>query len=273
MKKHWYTNGVIDKTLKDTDDIPEGFYRGRTNYGPGTINTRWITNGEKQLLIRKDEELPEGFRYGKLPDTDEHKANLSKALKGRQFTSEWCKNISKSHLTESYRQKIESTCLERYGVKNTYNRPEIKAKANSKEAITKRINTMRKNNTFYSSKPEDEFYEYLLTQFDVVYRQYNKDPRYPFACDFYIPQYDLFIECNFHWSHNDHFYDENNELDVQLLNKWKNKHSRYYDIAIHTWSIKDVLKKQYGDKINYLVLWNQDTMIDDFNKLKREFLI
>ena len=29
----------------------------------------------------------------------------------------------------------------------------------------------------------------------------NKYDRYPFACDFYISSLDLFIECNYHWTH------------------------------------------------------------------------
>ena len=30
MKRHWYTNGQINKPIKEGDEIPEGFYLGRT---------------------------------------------------------------------------------------------------------------------------------------------------------------------------------------------------------------------------------------------------
>lgn len=84
MSKHWCTNGTIDK--KYEDELPEGFWPGRINYGPGTKDTRWITNGKIQKLISKDESLSEGFNFGKLPHSEIHKEHLSKALKGRVFT-------------------------------------------------------------------------------------------------------------------------------------------------------------------------------------------
>lgn len=265
MIKHWYTNGSIDKKFYDTDTIPEGFIKGRTNYGSFTKGTKWITNGAVQKCIKASEPLPNGFRYGKLPDSITHKQNLSKALKGRVFTEEWCNNISKGHKTAEYKQKVEQTCLEKYGVKNPFNKPDVIAKVHSKEMIQRQNATKRKNNTFNSSKAEDKFYEYLLTIFKEtdIERQYS-DERYPFACDFYIKSLDLFIECNFHWTHNDHWFDPTNIDDLQLLDKWKAKRKRYYNIAINTWSISDVKKYAYSKKLNYIVLWNQSSMIDDF---------
>lgn len=84
--KHWYANGIIDKKFYDTDTIPKGFIKGRTNYDSFTKGTRWITNGVVQKCIKASEPLPDGFRYGKLPDSKVHKQNLSKALKGRRFS-------------------------------------------------------------------------------------------------------------------------------------------------------------------------------------------
>ena len=51
MVKHWYTNSIIDKKFYDTDTIPKGFIKGRTNYGSFTKGTRWITNGVVQKLL------------------------------------------------------------------------------------------------------------------------------------------------------------------------------------------------------------------------------
>lgn len=265
MIKHWYTNGSIDKKFYDTDIIPDGFVKGRTNYGSFTKGTKWITDGKVQKCIKASEPLPNGFRYGKLPDSESHKRNLSKALKGRIFTEEWCNNISKGHKTAEYKQKIEQTCLARYGVKNPFNMPDVIEKVHSKEMIQRQNNTKRKNNTFCSSKAEDKFYEYLLTIFEEadIIRQYSDD-RYPFNCDFYIKPLDLFIECNFHWTHNNHYFDETNEQDIEKLNVWKSKNSKYYKIAINVWTILDVRKKEYSKQLNYIVLWNQSSMIDDF---------
>ncbi len=265
MIKHWYTNGIIDKKFYDTDTIPEGFIRGRTNYGSFTKGTKWITNGMVQKCIKASEPLPDGFRYGKLPDSEEHKQNLSKALKGRVFTEDWCNNISKGHKTTKYKQKVEQTCLLKYGVKNPFNQPNVIEKVHSKEMIQRQNDTKRKNNTFCSSKAEDKFYEYLLTIFEEtdIVRQYS-DERYPFNCDFYIKSLDLFIECNFHWTHNNHYFDETNEQDIEKLNMWKSKNSKYYKIAINVWTSLDIRKKEYSKQLNYIVLWNQSSMIEDF---------
>lgn len=91
---------------------------------------------------------------------------------------------------------------------------------------------------------------------DVV-RQY-RDPRYPFNCDFYIKSEDLFIELNFTWCHGPNPF-ENTEEDQRLLNMWKEKAktSKYYQQAIHTWTVSDVNKlstfKQ--NKLNFIILY------------------
>jgi hypothetical protein len=105
----------------------------------------------------------------------------------------------------------------------------------------------------------------LLTIFEEtdIIRQYS-DERYPFNCDFYIKSVDLFIECNFHWTHNSHYFDKNNEHDVKKLNIWKSKNSAYYKNAIYVWTVSDLRKKEYSKQLNYIVLWNQSNMIDDF---------
>lgn len=140
--------------------------------------------------------------------------------------------------------------------------------------IERQNNTKRKNGTFNSSKAEDKFYEYLLTKFDGndIYRQYYDKERYPHACDFYIKSLDLFIECNFHWTHNDHWFDENDSNDINTLNLWKSKKSKYYNIAINTWTVLDIKKYNYSKNLNFIVLWNQNAAIQDFEKLISSFV-
>jgi len=80
-----------------------------------------------------------------------------------------------------------------------------------------------------------------------VLTQYMSE-KYPFACDFYIKQLDLYIECNFHWTHAPKFgfFDKNNIDHINLLQKWKDRAGTnlkdFYNIAIKTWTICDVLK-------------------------------
>ena len=58
----------------------------------------------------------------------------------------------------------------------------------------------KKNKTFGKSKSEDQIYQLLLQKFNKVERQY-KSEQYPFACDFYIPSIDLYIEYQGFYTH------------------------------------------------------------------------
>lgn len=126
------------------------------------------------------------------------------------------------------------------------------------EIQQKRDNTKRKNKTFKTSKKEEYAYQILCNVFskDDIVRQYT-DTRYPFNCDFYIKSRDMFIECNFSWTHGGHWFDEDSADDIRRLEFMKSKHSKYYDNAIETWTIRDVKKREYAEKndLRYIVFW------------------
>ena len=104
----------------------------------------------------------------------------------------------------------------------------------------------------------------MLSQFslDDVIREY-KSAEYPFNCDFYIKNLNLYIECNFHWTHGGHAYDSENLEDLAIIEKWKSKQSKYYNNAITTWTVRDVRKRNIAkkNKLNYIEFF-------DFNKAK-----
>ena len=77
----------------------------------------------------------------------------------------------------------------------------------------------KKNGTYKKSKKEDECYELLIKKYDNVIRQYRDENRYPFNCDFYIPNEDLFIEFNGYWTHGSHPY---NNLSIDDNKNIKN---------------------------------------------------
>lgn len=144
--------------------------------------------------------------------------------------------------SDAIKRKIKNTCIKKYG-DYACNLDYVKDLAHSDLANKKRYATMKENNTFNSSKPENQVYEELCNiygQNDVI-RQY-KSNAYPWNCDFYIRSKDLYIECNFHWTHGDHLFNPNDKNDIALLNKWKSKHTKYYDNAIKTWTIRDIEK-------------------------------
>lgn len=123
------------------------------------------------------------------------------------------------HVLEKCRQTIK----EKYNVKNAFLIANVKEKANNQNAITKRYVTMHKNKSYKTSSLENVCYKELCIIFDennIIRNYMSKD--YPFKCDFYIISLDLYIECNFHWTHGGHWFDALNKDDLNKANKWKN---------------------------------------------------
>ena len=60
---------------------------------------------------------------------------------------------------------------------------------------------------------------------------------------------DLYIECNYNWTHGNKPY-EGTEEDIEIVNKWKAKNTRFYDNAINTWTIRDVKKRNIAKQNN-----------------------
>lgn len=176
---------------------------------------------------------------------------------------------------EKFKKKRTETLIEKYGVEHPLLNKEISAKyrntckkhygvdspMKSKEIQDKTWATMKANNSFNKSKPEDECYEMLVNNFskDDVVRQYKCD-RYPWHCDFYIKSLDLFIECNFHWTHGGHPFNKNDKNDLEVINEWKTKNTEYFNNAINTWSNLDVNKRETAkkNKLNYLEFYSLD---------------
>lgn len=270
--KHFYTNGIIDRKFSECDEIPDGFRRGRTNgcvaFTTGLIA---INNGEICKFIEPDKPIPDGFVRGQLKHSAEHNRKISLALKGKERSPEHCKNLSISHQSESYKNQIKSTLLEKYGVENAFNLEKVKQRNNSPEACKKRFSTMKKNNTIKKSKLEDRYYEFYCSKFgkNDVHRQYRSN-YYPFASDFYIESINLYIEINGFWTHGKHPYDENNSEDVEQLNNWikLSETSKFYLNAIENWSKRDVKKLNcfIENNLNYLIIYYSGVVFSNLNE-------
>lgn len=167
--------------------------------------------------------------------------------------------------------KLIETCLQKYGVEH-YSQTKLFKKQmdiTCEERILKQHITKKKNKTFNSSKIENQLSEWFNHNNISFMRQYCKDDRYPFPCDFYLPKYDLFIEIQGTWTHGKHPFDQHNEDDIKKLNLWKSKNTKYYKIAIDVWTQKDPLKRLIAktNKLNYLEIFSFD-----FNNVKEEIL-
>lgn len=134
--------------------------------------------------------------------------------------------------------------------------------------LEKEYETKHINGTFNTSKMENMIGDYIMSKFPDMKRQY-KSAAYPFLCDYYIPSLDIYIEYQGSWTHGGHPFDTQ-ENDNTILKMWQNKHTKYYDNAIHTWTIRDVEKRETAKKnnIKYYELWSDGTN-NEFEKHKK----
>lgn len=163
--------------------------------------------------------------------------------------------------------KMQQTCLEKYGVKNPWELPYIQ----SEECWIKRNNTLKSNKN--QSSLEDYFEKLLIKngyELNKTYKVQYVDNRYPYHCDFYLPNIDTFIEINGFWSHGGHWFNENNLDDIEKVKQWKIKSEtkEIYSRAIIGWTIIDLNKKEKAkeNNLNYIVLWNKDDIDNWFSQ-------
>lgn len=154
--------------------------------------------------------------------------------------------------SEIIQSRLRKLAMERYGVPNFAMSSEIQAKIHE---------TMQKNGTFSSSKPEDQLYDLLVCQFgesDVKWQYCSDD--YPYYCDFYISSRSLYIELNGSWTHGGHWFDDSLDKDRGQLISWKKKAktSTYYERAIYVWTNLDLRKRTCArDRgLNYIAFWD-----------------
>ncbi|MBS6286254.1 MAG: hypothetical protein KH433_02445 [Campylobacter concisus] len=153
--------------------------------------------------------------------------------------------------TKACRNQLVRRCMERYGVSHPMQ---------SKEVVSKNLQTKRKNGTFNTSSIEER-----IKALGTFESQYNKDARYPYLCDFYDRDRDLFIEVNASWIHGYHWYDVENDVDTCKKWKAKTRDSKYYANALDVFTKRDVEKRECArkNKLNYVTLWDSDGMDAD----------
>jgi len=183
--------------------------------------------------------------------------NYRKTRESKQKTSRYML----SHRDE-IREKVKKTCISKYGTDNVMRVQEIKSKIDYKAQKEKEYTTKKKNKSFNASKLEDNAWEVLKKAFPQAKRQY-KSSEYPFACDFYIPETNTYIECNYHWTHGGKPYEATSE-DLEKVQLWKSRGTAYYMNAIHTWTVRDVAKRETANAagIDYIELYSQRELGD-----------
>lgn len=173
-------------------------------------------------------------------------------------------------------QRSKETKKQRYGDENYNNGKQIsKTKINQpkniKDSIQEKVyNTKKKHKSFSISKPEEILYTRLAETFKDLKYQYRSS-KYPFACDYYIPNHDLYIEYQGFRGHGGHPFDPSNPKDIEIVNKWKQKSNEtnwknekkdLYKNFIEVWTEIDPLKREIAKKNNLNFI---EIFPDDFN--------
>ena len=259
----------------------------------------YYTNGQVSIRIPWNQDPPEGFRRGRLKrkySDDERRVFVAKvkATKQNRYGDENYNNMSQSQQTKllrygqsgyNNREKARQSNLLLYGTDNPAQSATVRVKISqalighevseetrrkisrtstgrvpSSESIMKGNQTKRANNSFNTSRAEENLYQQLCNQYSPqdIERNYIDD-RYPFKCDFYIKSIDLFIELNRHWTHGGHPFDSSNPSDCETLRRWqeKAKNSKFYEHAIYVWTVLDVRKIEIAKKnhLNYQLIY------------------
>ena len=170
--------------------------------------------------------------------------------------------------TEEFKEKYKQTCLEKY--KKEF----VTQTKNHKEKV---FNSRKKHGTINTSKYEKEIKVFLLKKFPNAKYQY-KSELYPFHCDFYIPELDLYIEYQGYEGHGKEPFDENNQDHLNIIKSWKenaekkeketgkkSKYSRYIDI----WTISDPLKRKTAkdNSLNWIEFFDMKQFLKWYNNL------
>lgn len=201
-------------------------------------------------------------RYGVDHVSQIPSVRAAQSQRAQQFAHQWA-------------EKARQASIERYGVPHPNMREEFRQEV-SKRMSSARVQqqslaTKKRNGTLTTSSSEDAVYELLCDYVNqhgmTVVRQYRDEKRYPFAVDFYIPERDLFIELNGSWSHGGHWYESDREMDQKIVQTWlkKGKKSKYYRVALETWTKRDVRKREAARQaeLNYVTLWDGTEALSD----------
>lgn len=138
---------------------------------------------------------------------------------------------------------------------------------NEKKCKSKHVEETYKNSRF-NSKDEKILYQKLCNKFgkDNVLKEY-RSAKYPWNCDFYIKNKELFIEYQGTWSH---FASEwvgsmNQKLKgLQIYDKCSGKAKNRYISAIKNWTITDSAKRKWAKDNN--LNWKEFFTIEEMNK-------
>lgn len=241
---------------KTEDEIEE--FKRKTSIGTKkgfqnmSIESKEAFNKSRSILAKK--------QYENM--TTEQK--IARNNKIRQTVSNTMQNWTKEQQIEHSKKTIEglkNMSKEKKELMYLHKRQTIENKSNEEKTIS----MQRRHNP---SKIEQYFIDICNLNNINYIREYYSD-QYPYSCDFYIKDSNLYIELHCSSFHNYHFYGEfitDNKYKQEL--EEKSKLSKWYKTKLDVWTKADIEKRDYAIKqnLNYIILWNQ-SQIDKFFKL------
>lgn len=274
-KYNFLNKEYADKILKNLKDM----------HNNPLIEEKRIKNIKK---VVKTEEYKNKLRL-------QHLNNKNMGMSGKKHTVETLKKLSMSHkgkkLNFSNEHKFKLSQALKGKKKSKIAIENIKRVMNSKTIAEKNIiqekiyNTKKQNGSFsgkeklifndieYKCSRDEKLIFEMLNDIVYVIPQYRSDV-YPFDCDFYIPELDLYIEYQGYWTHGKKLgpFDENNLKHQKLLNKWKEKAKikKSFINAINVWTKSDPLKREVAkqNNLNWIEFFTIDKFIGWYRNLE-----
>lgn len=168
------------------------------------------------------------------------------------------------------------TCKAKYNVDYWFQ--SIEYKSNIKEYQRKARQTKIKNNTLVNSELESMAYNLLKKYFSDIKCQWKDDEKYPYNCDFYIPEIDTWIEIQGFVTHGPEQFNENNIEHLEKVSILKQKNmahktpnkNLYFEI-IKCWTELDVKKRNTAKRnnLNYKEFWNIEQLKEWLSQYER----
>lgn len=199
-----------------------------------------------------------------------------------KYCSTTCSNIYNKDL-------VKEKMLEQHGVDNYFASKEFAEKRKIQleqqksdpnylhhmkdpECIKKMWNSKKRNGTTNTSSIEGSIYEDLCSAYKKVSREY-REHRYPFHCDFYIEDIDLFLEVQGYWTHGNEAFNPSNKGHLEELSRMKEKaiKSEHYKNAIETWTNADPFKRltARNNSLNFLEVFSYRGKLDLLTQIDR----
>ena len=187
-----------------------------------------------------------------------NKYNISKDLLKEKYIIE---NMSLKELSEYFNISINSLrcILKEYSLYK------------DKKLIYKNIfKSLKRNGTLNSSisKWEQSMVDFLRETYpEYTFEQQYKDDRYPFACDCYCKELDLFIEFNGKFYHNYRPFEESEETLAEF-EEYMSRGGQYENIAVK-WRYIDPKKREIAikNRLNFIEYWEDSE--GEYDPIKR----